>query len=62
VRVAFAVDGEERDAWTADAQGGGPAHPLGLALEHARGLRITLELAGASEACGWIVLRGLELQ
>jgi hypothetical protein len=61
VRVAFAVDGEARDAWTADAQGGSPAHPLELALGHARGLRITLELAGASEACGWIVLRGLEL-
>jgi hypothetical protein len=62
VRVVLAVDGEERDAWTADAQAGSPGRPLELSLEHAKGLRITLELAGASEACGWIVLRGLELR
>jgi hypothetical protein len=66
VRVSFEVDGVQQAGWTSDTQAAGSApgaaRSIELPLEHASRLRITLGLAGASEACGWILLRDLVLE
>ena len=66
LHVSFEIDGAPESGWTVDthAEGALPngARPIDLALDDAQRVRITLELAGASEACGWIVLRDLVLE
>jgi hypothetical protein len=66
LRVSIEVDGAQQAGWTMGEQGADPqaaaAWPIELALERAGRLRIVLGSAGAGEACGWIVLRGLRLE
>ena len=70
LRVSIEVDGEQRLGWTSpDApergaiQAAEPASErLDLDLTRATSLRITVRLAGASENCGWVVLRDLVLE
>jgi hypothetical protein len=62
VRLAIELDGALQPAWPIELQAGSAPPPVELELAGIHRLKLKLELAGAREKCGWIVLRDLEFE
>jgi len=62
VRMGLEFDGAPRSGFPVELGSGAKPLALELPLAGVSRVRIQLDLAGASETCGWIVLRELQLE
>ena len=62
VRLGIELDDAPQPGWPVELRAGAAPAPVVLALAGVHRLKLHLDLAGASEKCGWIVLRDVELE